>query len=71
MSGHDATIERFTALLAGFGDAIGQIRQRMISSGVPDHVADQVLCEVAREFTRTWSRRRHNLDVHSGPSHRA
>ena len=68
MSGPDESIQRFTMLLASFGGALGTMRQRMISSGVPDRVADQVLCEVAREFTRSWSRPRYDLGRRSGQS---
>ena len=71
MSGPDESMQRFTTLLTSFGEAIGTMRQRMISSGVPDRVADQVLCEVAREFTRAWNRPRYDLGRRSGQSRSA
>ena len=52
MSSESAGTDAMADTLTKFGDALGQMRQRMISGGVPDHVADQVLTDFAREFAR-------------------
>ena len=58
-------LRQFTNILAGFGEALGAMRARMIDAGVPEQVADRVLSEVTREFTRAWSRPRYGLGLRS------
>ena len=67
MSGDDEDpTHQLPTALAGFGEALGAMRQGMIDTGVPERVADRVLSEVAREFARSWSQPRYSLRRRSG-----